>query len=155
MAAARGRFIPKNPAKYIGNPERIVFRSSWELHFFKWLDSNSSILRWGSEELHIPYLNPIDGRVHRYFPDIVVLYKHKDGSLRKEIIEIKPYKETVETPKMTARDAQALAVNRAKWTAAAEFAARQGATFRVVTEKTLYLTNGITKRKPPQLGRSV
>lgn len=151
--AARGRFIPKNPAKYVGNPDRIVFRSSWEMQFFKWLDANDSILRWGSEELHIPYLSPLDGRVHRYFPDIVVLYKHKDGSLRKEIVEIKPYKETVETPKMTARDAQALAVNRAKWLAAAEFAHQQGATFRVVTEKTMFA--GIRKRQAPELGRAV
>lgn len=151
--AARGRFIPKNPAKYIGNPNNIAFRSSWELRFFQWLDSTPSILRWGSEEMFIPYLSPLDGRVHRYFPDIVVLYKHKDGSLRKEIVEVKPYKETVETPKMTAREAQALAVNRAKWTAAAEFASQHGATFRVVTERTMFA--GMKQRKPPQAGRSV
>jgi hypothetical protein len=153
--AAKGRFIAKNPSKYVGNHNNIVFRSSWELAFFKWLDQNPAILRWGSEELSIPYLNPLDGRVHRYFPDIVVLYKHKDGSLRKEIVEVKPYKETVETPKMTPRDAQALIVNRAKWKAAADFAQQQGATFRVVTERTMFAANGLNKRNKPKIGRAV
>lgn len=152
MAAARGRFIPKSPAKYVGNVNKILFRSSWELRFMQWLDSNAAILRWGSEELAIPYLSPLDMRVHRYFPDMVILYKHKDGSLRKEIVEIKPYKETVQGPKSTPRDMQAIAVNQAKWKAAADFAALNGATFRVVTEKTLW--SGIQRRKPPQLGRA-
>lgn len=150
---ARGRFIPRNPQKYIGNPNQIFFRSSWEMQFFKWLDKNEAVLRWGSEELAIPYLNPLDMKVHRYFPDIIVLYKHKDGSLRKEIVEIKPYKETVETPKMTERDAKALVVNRAKWTAAAEFAALHGATFRVITEKTIFA--GIRQRQRPAVGNTV
>lgn len=153
MAAARGRFIPKNPAKYVGNVGNVVFRSSWELKFFQWLDSNDAIIRWGSEELFIPYVSPKDMRVHRYFPDIVVMYKHKDGSIRKEIVEVKPYKETVVTPKMTERDAAALQINEAKWAAAADFAARNGATFRVITEKTMFA--GIRKRQPPQMGKSV
>ena len=153
MAAARGRFIPKNPQKYVGNSGNIVFRSSWELSFFKWLDANDAIIRWGSEELYIPYLSPKDGRVHRYFPDIVVLYKHKDGSIRKEIVEVKPYKETVETPRMTPRDAEALMINRAKWKAAADFAATHGATFRVITEKTMFA--GIRKRQAPEMGKAV
>lgn len=151
--AARGRFIPKNPQKYVGNVNNILWRSSWELAFMKWLDQNPSILRYGSEELAIPYLNPIDLKVHRYFPDIVVLYKHKDGSIRKEIVEIKPYKETVPTPKMTERDAQALMVNQAKWKAAADFAALHGSSFRVITEKTLW--PGVNKRKPPAPGKAV
>lgn len=151
--AAHGLFRPKNPQKYVGNVNRIAFRSSWEVSFMKWLDANDAIIRWGSEELFIPYVSPKDGRVHRYFPDIVVLYKHKDGSIRKEIVEIKPYKETIETPRMSPRDAEAIMINRAKWAAAAEFAARNGASFRVVTEKTLW--SGINRRKPPAMGKSV
>lgn len=149
----KGRFIPSNPSKYIGNVNKIIFRSSWELHFFKWLDANDSVLKYGSEELSIPYISPLDGRVHRYFPDLIILYKHKDGSIRKEIIEIKPFKETVPTPKMSERDKQVLAVNMAKWQAAGEFANMYGATFRVVTEKTLW--SGTSKRKAPEIGRSV
>ena len=93
------------------------------------------------------------GRVHRYFPDLIILYKHKDGTIRKEIVEVKPYKETVPTPKMSERDKQVLAVNMAKWQAASEFANMHGAVFRVVTEKSLF--SGTRKRKAPEVGRAV
>jgi hypothetical protein len=149
----KGRFIPKHPEKYLGNVNKIMFRSSWELRFLQWLDSTAAVKRWGSEEISIPYLHPFDMKVRNYFPDIVVLYTHKDGSLRKEIIEIKPHKETVATPKMTERDATALRVNKAKWIAAAEYASKNGATFRVVTEKTLF--KGTAPRQAPQIGRAV
>lgn len=137
--AGKGRFIPKNPAKYVGRSvNNILYRSSWEAAFMKWLDTNDAVLRWGSEELAIPYVSPLDNRVHRYWPDMVIMYKDITGNIRKEIIEIKPYKETVETPRMSVRDAQALMVNRAKWKYAAEFASQQGATFRVLTERVLF-----------------
>jgi hypothetical protein len=148
--ALGGRFVPKNPQKYVGKSVRnIMFRSSWELYFLKWLDSNDAILRWGSEELAIPYVSPLDNRVHRYYPDMIVMYRDNTGVIKKEIIEIKPYKESVETPGMSQRDAQALMVNKAKWAAAADWAGRNGALFRVMTEKTLF------RQKPKKaLGRA-
>jgi hypothetical protein len=152
-AYASGRFIPQNPQKYVGNAGKIMFRSSWEYAFMKWLDQNAAILRWGSEELAIPYISPLDNRPHRYFPDIIVLYKHQDGSVRKEIVEIKPYKETVATPRMSDRDKQALVVNQAKWDAATKFATQMGMTFRVITEKTMFA--GIRQRQAPKLGEAV
>lgn len=139
MPAFKGRFIPKNPAKYVGRSiNNVFFRSSWELAFLKWLDTNDAVLRWGSEELAIPYVHPFDGRVHRYFPDMIIMYRDASGQIRKEIIEIKPYKESVPTPRMTERDAQALAVNQAKWKYAGDWAERNGAKFRVLTEKTMF-----------------
>ena len=141
MAAGRntmkGRFIPKHPEKYLGNPERIIFRSSWEVRLFKWLDSTPAVLQWASEEFSIPYLHPFEKRVAQYYPDALVIYKDKFGNLKKEIVEIKPYKETVLTPKASDQDKYALAVNQAKWKAAADFAAKQGMSFRVITEVTL------------------
>lgn len=137
--AAKGRFIPKNPQKYVGKSIRqIFFRSSWELAFMKWLDSNDAVLRWGAEELAIPYISPEDGRVHRYFPDMIVMYKDADGNIKKEIIEIKPYKETVPTPRMSEHDKRAVIKNQAKWEYASNWASRNGATFRVLTERTLF-----------------
>ena len=152
---AHGRFIPKNPAKYVGNPNNIMFRSSWELQFFKWLDANEAVLRWGSEELAIPYVSPLDKRVHRYFPDIIILYKHKDGTIKKEIVEVKPYAQSVATPRMSDRDKQALIVNEAKWKAAAVYAEQMGAKFRVITERTLFQNTGAINRRKPQVGRAV
>jgi hypothetical protein len=150
----RGRFLPKNPQKYVGNVHNILFRSSWEVTFMKWLDTNNAVLRWGSEELAIPYVNPIkldqDGRpkVCRYFPDFIMMYQDSAGNIKKEIIEVKPYKESVITPGMTERDKMAYAVNQAKWKAAAAFAEAQGATFRVITEKTIYKNGGQARSAP-------
>lgn len=134
----KARFIPKNPAKYIGDVNKIICRSSWELRLFQYLDKTPAVLKWASEEFSIPYLSPLDNRVHQYFPDALVVYKGKDGSIRKEIIEIKPYKETVLTPKSSEQDKLALMVNHAKWQSANEFAKKQGMLFRVVTEKSLF-----------------
>lgn len=149
----RGRFIAQNPTKYVGNVNNILFRSSWELAFFKWLDQSPAVVRWGSEEVAIPYISPLDNRPHRYYPDIIILYKHKDGSLRKEIVEVKPYSQTVAQPRMSDRDKQALIVNEAKWKAAAIWADSQGAKFRVITEKTMFA--GIRRNQAPGLGKSV
>jgi hypothetical protein len=134
----KGRFIPKNPQKYLGNPEKIIFRSSWEVKLFQWLDTTPAVKQWASEEFSIPYVHPIEKRVANYYPDALVIYQDKQGNLKKEIIEIKPYKETVLTPKASDQDKYALAVNQAKWKAAADFAAQQGLSFRVITEKTMF-----------------
>lgn len=142
----RGQFIPRNPGKYMGNPNNIMGRSSWEFRFFKWLDSTPSILSWASEELSIPYLSPVDNRVHRYYPDALVIYKNTTGAIIKELIEIKPLKETILTPKSTERDKMAWVVNQAKWAAAAIFAKNNGMTFRVLTEQSMF-HQGNTRNK--------
>ena len=64
-------YNPSNPKKYKGNASNIICRSNWERRFCKWCDLSESILEWGSEEFFIPYLSPIDKRVHRYFPDFI------------------------------------------------------------------------------------
>jgi hypothetical protein len=59
----------------------------------RYLDGNDSILRWSSEEIIIPYRSPIDGKVHRYFPDFWV--KTSQGETLIEIkskIQTKPPK---------------------------------------------------------------
>lgn len=141
----KGRFIPKNPQKYLGNAANIIFRSSWEVRLFQWLDRTPAVLQWASEEFSIPYLSPADNAIHQYFPDALVIYKDKFGNLKKEIVEIKPYKETVLTPRATDRDKYALMINQAKWKAAARFAELQGMTFRVITEKSMF-SNGQTRK---------
>ena len=64
----QGIFLPINPKKYIGN-EKPVYRSGYELKFFRWCDNNPNVLEWASEAVIIPYTSPIDGKVHRYFTD--------------------------------------------------------------------------------------
>lgn len=142
----KGRFIPKNPQKYLGNAANIIFRSSWEVKLFQWLDRTPAVLQWASEEFSIPYLSPADNAVHQYYPDALVIYKDKFGNLKKEIVEVKPYKETVLTKRATDRDKYALMINQAKWKAAARFCELQGMTFRVITEKSMF-SNGQTRKK--------
>ena len=50
----KGRYTPENPKKYIGDPSKIVYRSSWERRFMIYCDRNPLILSWASEELAIP-----------------------------------------------------------------------------------------------------
>ena len=88
--AYSGKYRPKDPKKYVGNPTRIYYRSLWERKFMVYCDTNDSIIEWGSEEVIIPYISPWDGRVHRYFPDFYIKVRQTDGKLKKFIIEIKP-----------------------------------------------------------------
>lgn len=146
MATLKARFIPKNPAKYAGDASKIFARSSWEVSVMKYLDSSPAVMKWGSEELAIPYLKPyIDPttgqakvKVANYYPDFVVVYRDKNNNIRKEILEIKPLKEASAEKAKTAYDKLSLAVNIAKWRAAEDFAGKNGMSFRVLTEKSMF-----------------
>lgn len=155
--ALRARFIPKNPGKYLGNPANIFCRSSWELSVCKFFDSHPSVFKWGSEEIKIPYIKPTDNRVHYYFPDFIVVYKDKEGNLIKELVEVKPLKESVLTDRSSNYDKLAIAVNHAKWAAAEAFCAANGMKFRVLTEQSIFAggrkpANKTTKRTRSTVG---
>ena len=67
-----GKYVPRNPDKYIGDIHNIIFRSSWEQRFCIYCDTNESILKWSSEPLKIPYYNPLDKKEHQYNVDCVL-----------------------------------------------------------------------------------
>jgi hypothetical protein len=136
--AYSGRFKATNPQKYIGDHTNIIYRSSWECKVMNWLDKNPEIISWGSEELIIPYKSPVDGRMHRYFPDFIVKTKNKTM-----IIEVKPERETKE-PKVRKRmtkqylqEVVTYGINQSKWKAAEEYCLDHGWEFKVITEKHL------------------
>lgn len=136
-----GKFTPRNPNKYKGNYRNIVYRSSWERIFFKYCDSNPSIIKWNSEEIVIPYRSPLDGRVHRYFTDVWIRYISNDGTTKEKLIEIKPDKQT-RPPKMPKRktktyyrQVETYAKNIAKWTAAKAWAEARNIEFVLLTER--------------------
>ena len=80
------------------------------------------------EGLHIPYvLSPWHDK------DV----NKSTGEIKKELVEIKPYNETVERPNSTPEQRQDIAVNKAKWLSAANFCKNNGLTFRIITERTL------------------
>ena len=140
MKTLSGKYKVKNPQKYRGNPSKVYYRSSWELKFFNYCDKNPDVIQWSSEEVVIPYKSPIDGKWHRYFPD-VWMKTHNDTYL----IEIKPFKETKE-PKRRSRvtkqylyEVKTWGINSSKWKAAQEFCADRKWKFKIITEKELKL----------------
>jgi hypothetical protein len=140
----KGRFSPKNPKKYNGDPSNIIYRSTWELRVMKWLDDNPNIIWWASEELPIPYRSPIDQKIHRYFPDFIVKVKRKDGLVMTYVLEVKPESQTRQPVKKrkTKRfieESVTYAVNQEKWRAADIFCQEHGWQFKVITEKDLGL----------------
>lgn len=139
----QGVFRPSNPQKYKGSFP-ILYRSSWEGKMMRWCDHNPSILTWGSESVVIPYQNPLTGRVSRYFVDFDVTMRDKQGQLKKFLIEVKPYAQTL-PPSQQTRNTRSLArrqaeyiKNQAKWQAAQSYATKKGYTFTVITEKQLF-----------------
>ena len=93
----KGKYKPTNPQKYKGNPTNIIYRSLWERKFMRYCDLTEEVDQWQSEEFWIPYVSPVDNRVHRYFPDFFIKYKDKTGRYRTVVVEIKP-KRQVEMP---------------------------------------------------------
>ena len=150
MAYYQGLFRPKNPQKYKGDPTNIVYRSSWELKLFAYLDIHQSVVRWSSEEFFIPYKSPIDGKWHRYFPDVYVEQINTDGKKVSILIEIKPEAQTKPPSmlnKMTPKakiskrflnEVKTWGVNEAKWKAAEEYCIDRGWQFTIMTEKQLF-----------------
>lgn len=140
----KGRFKPKNPKKYKGDPENIIYRSSWELRVMKYFDDHPNVIWWASEELFIPYLSPIDRKTHRYFPDFIARVKQPDGKEKTLVIEVKPYKQTQKpvqkrkTQKFI-QEATTYAINQEKWRAADLFCKEHGWQFKIITEKDLGL----------------
>lgn len=140
----QGKFKPVNPTKYKGDPTNIIFRSSYELKFMEYCDLNESINEWRSEEFFIPYISPVDGKVHRYFPDFFVKYKDKNGNDRTLVAEIKPQKDLNmpdQNPKRKTKSwafkVKTWVINQAKWKAAREFCEDRKWEFRILTEKEL------------------
>lgn len=139
----QGKYSPKFPEKYRGNPCEIYYRSSWERKFCVYCDTNEKIIEWSSEEKCIPYKSPIDNRIHRYFPDFLIKVKESDGSIKKYMIEIKPSKQTIPPPKPKRQTQKYIAEvyeyakNQSKWEAAREWCADRGYEFKVITEHEL------------------
>lgn len=143
MKTYKGFFKPKNPQKYVGDPTNIIYRSFWELKFMMYLDDHKDVIKWGSEELIIPYRSPEDGKLHRYFTDFIVTKINKDGKKETSVIEIKPAKQTnppKKTEKITKQylnEMKTWAINNAKWTYAEKYCKNRGWSFHIFTEKEL------------------
>ncbi len=111
----------------------------------KYLDENSNIIQWASEELFIPYKSPLDGKWHRYFPDFIIRMKTRDGTTVTKMIEIKPRSQAVppaprakgQHTKKYLKEVATYGINISKWNAAKEYCADRNWEFVVLTEKEL------------------
>jgi hypothetical protein len=136
----QGIFTPKNQNKFIGS--KAVYRSGLELKFFRFCDDNPNVLEWGSENIVVPYISPLDNRAHRYYVDNYIAIK-EGSKVNKYLVEIKPSKQT-KPPTTKYRKRQHLiyeqrqyVINQAKWKAAKQFCIKKGLTFIILTEKEL------------------
>lgn len=141
----QGTYTVKNKEKYVGsgNPR---YLSSWELEVFKFFDEHPSILKWGSENIVIPYYSPADERNRRYMVDLFVEYRNSKGEVIKEIVEVKPFAQTQppqskkgKKKESYLREVYTWSVNQAKWQAAAKWAKLHKMKFRVITEKDIFV----------------
>jgi hypothetical protein len=133
----QGFYEVKNSQKYVGNGKP-KFRSGWEMTFMMFLDSNDNVINWASEPVRIPYRNPLTGKMTMYVPDFIVTYRGPKETVRAELIEIKPKKQSLIESKMKDRDKAIVAVNYAKWASAQQWAKQNGLTFRVITEDDIF-----------------
>lgn len=142
----RGKYKPNRPDKYHGDPTKIIYRSLWERKCMKIFDSNPNILSWGSEEISIPYVSPVDGKIHRYYPDFIVELMDKEGKINTIIIEVKPSKQVKEPSKPSSgkitrkyiSEVMTYSINDAKWKAAQTACDARGWKFRILTEKEIF-----------------
>ena len=152
--AYSGSFKIKNPKKYKGDSSNITYRSLWELSFMKYLDAHKEVLQWSSEEIIVPYNDPMKaGKRRRYYPDFYVLFINKQGKRVEWLVEIKPDKQTREPKPFSGkmvkgkpkgkgsrrflREVVTYGTNMAKWEAAEKYSKKQGWKFVILTEKDL------------------
>jgi hypothetical protein len=135
---ARGKFTMKHPEKYVGN-KMPTYRSSWEWSFMNFCDTNENVVKWASEAIQIPYVDPLTERHTVYVPDFFIQYMDRNQRMQLELIEIKPASQTVleRVGKNKFNQAQ-FVKNQAKWAAAGLWCKQQGLKFRILNENDIF-----------------
>ncbi len=143
--AYKGKYIPTNPHKYIGNQQNVIYRSLWERRFMVYCDTTDKVIKWASEEVTVKYISPLDRKWHKYYPDFYVELSNQKGITKEYLIEIKPKKQ-LKKPKQPSRKSKSFlwesreyVKNMSKWEAAKRFCDHKGWEFKVLTEDHLLL----------------
>ena len=121
----------------------IQYKSMLERIAFRYADINPKVKYFSIEPFNIPYVKPLDNKVHRYFIDMYLEFIN--GS--KFIVEIKSKGETIrpiKPKKLTSKSilnykesVETFIVNQAKWKSAKEFAKKKNLKFVILTEEQL------------------
>jgi hypothetical protein len=135
--AYRTKYTPKNKEKYIGDATNITCRSLWERNVCKFCDETPHIIKWSSEEIIIPYENPLDKKVHNYYPDFVIQVKTNE-EVKTIMVEVKPKKQTFLKENASKKEKITWIVNTAKWKAAENYCKKHNMEFKIVTEKEIF-----------------
>ena len=101
-------------------------------------------MEWSSESVIVPYISPVDGKMHMYMVDNCVAIKEGE-KITQYLIEIKPCKQT-QPPVPSSRKKQSTMlyenltynVNCAKWKAAKQWCDKKNWKFLIVTENELF-----------------
>ena len=135
----QGYFPINECKKYIGNGP-IIYRSSWEYKFCKYCESTLDIVKWVSEPVAVPYINSLDGKEHKYFPDYFI----ELTSGKKYLIEIKPSAQLKEPKKPKRKTVKSVknykyayemyVTNMCKIQFAEAFCNKKGWQFKIITE---------------------
>lgn len=160
----QGYYKAVNKDKYVGDDNLIIYRSSWEYAFCKYLDMSPSVIRWSSEPIAIPYYdrvskleeckklgldpnNPANWQIKNYNTDF--WYELDLGDkIEKRFIEIKPsykLKKPIPPPKDSPLKVQRIfnnsakeyLINEAKFAALKFWAEKNNSKFYIYTEDTL------------------
>jgi hypothetical protein len=135
--AYKTRFTPKNRHKYVGTKTELLCRSLWERRVCKFLDESTSVTKWSFEEIEIPYVHPIDKKVHRYIPDFLV-QTERNNKKKSILVEVKPKKQVKLRESASKRDQIVFQINKAKWTAAQKFCEKHDIEFKILTEEEIF-----------------
>lgn len=135
--AYKTRYTPQNLKKYIGDSSKIVCRSLWERNVCKFCDQTESVVKWSFEEIIVPYFNPIDKKMHNYYPDFLIQFKD-DESLKTWMVEVKPKKQTMLKENASKKEKLTWIMNNAKWEAAKNYCQKNKMEFKIITEKEIF-----------------
>jgi len=127
-----------NPIKYVGKSNIVTVRSSLELKYIIFLDTNDRVLEWSSEDKIFNYKDLL-GKNHRYYIDFWLKYINNDGIVFEKFVEIKPYYQTIPPKQTYSRYSKAQWVqNNLKWQAVKDYCLlNENVKFEIVTEKNL------------------
>jgi len=137
----KGKFKPKNPKKYKGDPSNIIFRSSWERDVMKWCDDNDKIVSWSSEEKCFWYFDEVTKKKRRYFPDFIIDIE-RDFGIETLVIEVKPQRQ-IDGPnpkpkrrtKSWMNEVKVYVTNQCKWKSMRNICEDRGWNFKLLSEK--------------------